>query len=782
MNKRDIREEFKKIFGVYPYDIQSEYINTVLKGDSPFYISPTGSGKTNALEMAYILGKGSVLPDKMLLINPSRTLTNASADRMKQDLSNYDLTISSHHGMSPIDPYFRSNIISTTIDQFGCGYLEMPLSEKIKNGNIVSGSIVNSFIAFDEIQSFDAHRALQLILFTIEKQREFNMPLSLMTATLPDVFVHEISDKYRLTPIILSNSEESLLLSRNNRKVKINFRNEYLTPEKVLKHYNNTDKNLIVVCNTVDSAMKLYSELSKKHGVSDSVLLHSRFTPTDRFYKESELYNINNKSTALNSRHIIISTQVIEVGIDISSYVLISELAPIDLLIQRAGRCQRWFFGAGKNRFGEFIVYLPMNENYAPYFELNDVMNNTKDALEEHNGEFLNWKLERKLVNDILTDSYKKYLNEYRQFKVHVNDVHRQKNKGQAMKLIRDIQSCSIAVYDKVEEIKKDVFNLEKISLHVGILDKNWDLLKGVKVCYDEESKEVEFKELPERPQVGDFYVFTPENIIYNRQMGFKVEFGHTATCFNVIDKTKSNTSQQYEYEKEFFIEHTKNVAAKVSEYISEDFILRQNFDNNEIIKIKALQVFFSGLHDLGKLTDNWVKYSEKAINERPLAHFNKIKGSNKPLYHDLISAILLEGAILKTAKKLDIKNLKGNDHSSFIGNAIINSLLYHHGKYAGDTSFDIQDIFELVDGWEIEINEYLEWFKLNYKKFYNVLNIDGKFENNLFSSINEHKKIKFIKYDNIVNLKNTSRFIYYVYFSYILRNADRDSLDEKCR
>lgn len=117
----------------------------------------------------------------------------------------------------------------------------------------------------------------------------------------------------------------------------------------------------IVVVNTVKRACELYGELNKpedgdngqkrkkardSRGVAPTtaavgekpkiVLLHSRFRPDDRKkVVESALADPSTEGT------IIISTQVIEAGVDISATTLFTELAPWASLVQRFGRCNR---------------------------------------------------------------------------------------------------------------------------------------------------------------------------------------------------------------------------------------------------------------------------------------------------------------------------------------------------------------------------------------------------------------------------------------------------------
>lgn len=96
--------------------------------------------------------------------------------------------------------------------------------------------------------------------------------------------------------------------------------------------------------NSVDDAIRSCREVLAATGVAaqDVTLFHSRFAFHDRQHIESHTLNTFGKqSGAQRSGKVIIATQVIEQSLDIDVDEMISDLAPVDLLIQRAGRLQR---------------------------------------------------------------------------------------------------------------------------------------------------------------------------------------------------------------------------------------------------------------------------------------------------------------------------------------------------------------------------------------------------------------------------------------------------------
>lgn len=112
-----------------------------------------------------------------------------------------------------------------------------------------------------------------------------------------------------------------------------------------------TGKQTLVVVNTVKAAVDLYLKVTKRFTkVVDKPeirLIHSRFRPAER---ERWLSEILSRSSLLpQTNRILISTQVVEAGVDISATCLITELAPWPSLVQRFGRAAR--YGGNANIF-----------------------------------------------------------------------------------------------------------------------------------------------------------------------------------------------------------------------------------------------------------------------------------------------------------------------------------------------------------------------------------------------------------------------------------------------
>lgn len=93
----------------------------------------------------------------------------------------------------------------------------------------------------------------------------------------------------------------------------------------------------LVIANRVARAQAIYAALREHDGRTDenTALIHSRFRPIDRVRHEALLLGTS-------ADRIVVATQAIEAGVDVSAVTLFTELAPWPSLVQRLGRCNRY--------------------------------------------------------------------------------------------------------------------------------------------------------------------------------------------------------------------------------------------------------------------------------------------------------------------------------------------------------------------------------------------------------------------------------------------------------
>ena len=99
-------------------------------------------------------------------------------------------------------------------------------------------------------------------------------------------------------------------------------------------------KITLVVCNTVERASETFNELSRVGRRNGMELIHSRFRPAERESWRDRFLSRDACRSGVD--RILVATQVVEAGVDLSAGCLVTELAPWPSLVQRFGRCARY--------------------------------------------------------------------------------------------------------------------------------------------------------------------------------------------------------------------------------------------------------------------------------------------------------------------------------------------------------------------------------------------------------------------------------------------------------
>ena len=189
-----------------------------------------------------------------------------------------------------------------------------------------------SKIVLDEIQMYSPD-LLAYIIKGLKYITELGGKFTILTATFPEI----VKD-------LLSSQGIEFEISENFTKPDLNLRHNVKVIEKLIDTdfiLSKFQKNkILVICNTVKEAQRIYTELKEK--ISDKKLInlfHSKFIKRDRAIKESEILKLGNKNN--KDFGIWIATQVVEASLDIDFDILITELSDLSGLFQRMGRCYR---------------------------------------------------------------------------------------------------------------------------------------------------------------------------------------------------------------------------------------------------------------------------------------------------------------------------------------------------------------------------------------------------------------------------------------------------------
>ena len=98
----------------------------------------------------------------------------------------------------------------------------------------------------------------------------------------------------------------------------------------------------VVIRNTVREAQETYEAVRSVFGREQSTLLHSRFLAAERAARDRRMLELFGKDSQQRPfRHVVVATQVIEQSLDVDFDLMLTDPAPMDLVLQRIGRLHR---------------------------------------------------------------------------------------------------------------------------------------------------------------------------------------------------------------------------------------------------------------------------------------------------------------------------------------------------------------------------------------------------------------------------------------------------------
>lgn len=406
-------------------------------------------------------------------------------------------------GETPDDREFESPLTFCTIDQLLASFIGVPYSIGQRMANINVGAIVGSYLILDEFHLYPLEKtgngARMTTLAMLQMLKGFS-PFVMMTATFSTELLESLGTLLNAEVVRVTDDKEIAQIMRERSRT-IRCAPDVLTPAAILDAHKSASARdagaTLVVCNTVARAQEIYRELCaeltrQEIGEHFKVqLLHSRFTPEDRKEKSANLEKWLGEDRWQEGRFvpidgkevIVVGTQVVEVGLNISAGVLHTELAPANSLIQRAGRCARF---AGQR--GEVIVYpIPLREgsteiSYLPY---NDVL---CEATWQHLSDSsattdtplpFGFTEEQILIDHVHTCEDRHMLAVYRKADISlqktIKDVLATHQRGKESDLIRNVEQVSVIIHAEPETaITVKPFNWQAFGIHPGTLAGAW--------------------------------------------------------------------------------------------------------------------------------------------------------------------------------------------------------------------------------------------------------------------------------------------------------------------
>ncbi len=283
--------------------------------------------------------------------------------------------------------------------------------------------------------------------------------------------------------------------------------------------------------NQVERAQEVYKKIKRKLGLDEDtpsdevVLLHSRFTRKDRERHEDTAMKIM-KCREENPR-IVISTQVLEAGMDFSAELLLTEIAPADAIVQRAGRCAR-----RKGEQGEIIIFRTEDEKgHLPYekahvektlewLEKNRNFN-IKDFKEVYSfvDNTLDYKVNDYEASDTLIDLYECML----YADTRPSNIQLRQAKPAYLVVANLANGEGRRTEDRIQDaIRKINVHENSINIDIGLA---WKLLKDNKIKSELDFNTSEGKwKLRKINDVLPFKYYVLDSVDYNKELGVRID------------------------------------------------------------------------------------------------------------------------------------------------------------------------------------------------------------------------------------------------------------------
>jgi len=697
-----IREFYKSITDFAPYQYQLKVAELLLSGENVILSVPTGAGKTWASVMPFLYAKQNELtdfPQKMIYSLPLRTLTNSIFSDINETLKKEHIQrlypklnelTSRQTGEYSEDPFFEKEMMFTTIDQTLSNFLCFPLALSQRQANINAGSLVGSYLVFDEFHLLDPKLSMATTLGMIRMLKNL-CRVCIMTATLTNDYIQFIKKDFNFKVVSIEGVENNnSLRSAPNEAVKKAISvclNKKITAQDIFdKHTNKT----IVICNRVETAQNLYAEIEKnKNDETILICIHSRYFDSHRKHQESMIKEYFGKNSTKKNA-ILIATQVIEAGMDISCDTMHTEISPINSFLQRAGRCARF-----ANEYGKIFIYdvldflekekitiesdnkedkneiRKLSNKYLPYDK--DLCQKSLVALSRYNS--LNEAVSNELVNSILQEDENHKVENIMAnlYNIHkIRESWRDCNKNHYRETIRDIQSIELVLMDLGKCANKKVvpWRYETISVF------RWSFISWVKQIMNNKQDEEDWviaRAVQEKDNVFDFEwqdkgsYFLSKLSIEDLKNHFEPVFvsnkyfDYTSAGFILADNNncinspvKENVEKEkliITYKKDTFYQHNKAILN----------CFKTEFKQNLKFVFKELEEFLGAkynweklmqlticLHDYGKLNTAW---------QRPMKKFQRAKTGVDNLKEVLAHTEYNDSTDIELAKECQIRN-----------------------------------------------------------------------------------------------------------------------------
>lgn len=397
---------FQEIFAFQPRPLQETMVQALRETDGPCILlveAPMGEGKTEAAFHAHLELQRRFGHRGMYIALPTKATGNAMFERtlafLKHQAPNRTLDLQLLHGGTLLNDSFQ-NLRFTSIDapdgqgqvraaewfthrkrallsEYGVGTVDQALLSilPVRHSFVRLWGLANRVVIFDEIHAYDTYTGT-LLLHLLRWLTALGSSVILLSATLPPAF------RRKLAALMVAERPQEdvpyprVTVYRQGSARQFGFsadpsRRQTLAldplPADLACMQEAMDQRLaagglgLILVNTVSRAQELYRLYPpgtpiRRGGIctgkrlpdhTEVFLFHARFPADQRQAREEAVLAAFSPQAPRDGRRILIATQVAEQSLDLDFDALVTDLAPIDLLLQRAGRLWRH---AGKPR------------------------------------------------------------------------------------------------------------------------------------------------------------------------------------------------------------------------------------------------------------------------------------------------------------------------------------------------------------------------------------------------------------------------------------------------
>lgn len=309
----------------------------------------------------------------------------------------------------------------------------------------------NSIFLLDEIQSLPPRLYTFFVAYLTKFCEKFNSYAIISTATQPNFNLPNQGHNSKNAKIFFKDYDVPSKLLEHDKFFASNVFNRYRVffkkDEIDLLRLNNLilseSYSVLVILNTIDDSKDLYNILRETLNQDELILLNTHFTPNDRRKKIS----FAKERLKSNERIIVVSTQLIEAGVDIDFPIVYRDFAPVPSIVQSAGRCNR----NGKLIFGKVFLFRLRNRDKIRS-ELIYGRGNDRDILLFTKQSWISESYEEKQLLSIQKLFFSRILKELN-FAIH----HQEKFKLQ-FDFIKDISACKYQKIGKFQLIDEQAY------------------------------------------------------------------------------------------------------------------------------------------------------------------------------------------------------------------------------------------------------------------------------------------------------------------------------------